>query len=297
MRIILAAAVALLAIGANAVSGTGFSSDVELERFTITPTSIEYEVGHLLKNGQFQAFETVPSGYLDLLGVTPDDVLPFSGKPVVTEDAYNTAKMFKRAPSWIRSKQAYPFLGTSYVIVAVKGKGDPNPAIAILEQPTSQNVLVGGSAFFLCNAEPHTIIDYQWKFRGKKLAGQTSSSLEVDNVTKAQTGIYKVSMTTGSKPVTSKPALLRLVTPVTIKTEPKSQTVRTGKGAAFRVTPRGTGPFAYEWFYNGTLIPQANKSFYAIPHVTAGSAGDYSVTVSNALSSATSTTATLTVTP
>jgi hypothetical protein len=104
-------------------------------------------------------------------------------------------------------------------------------------------------------------------------------------------------MSTGSKSIVSKPAALRVYIPVTLKTQPKSQTVKVGHSAVFRVSPQGTGPFYYQWYSNSVPISQAYKSFYSIPKVQPEYAAEYSAIVQNLLSEATSTNAVLTVVP
>jgi hypothetical protein len=95
----------------------------------------------------------------------------------------------------------------------------------------------------------------------------------------------------------SKRALLRVLTPVSVKTQPKSQIVHAGATAVFRVTAKGTGPFTYVWYFNVSAISGANKSFLTVPKVTELQAGNYRVLINNGVSSTNSDTVTLTVTP
>ena len=55
----------------------------------------------------------------------------------------------------------------------------------------------------------------------------------------------------------------------------------------------GTANLTYQWLENGTAISGATSATYSIPSVVSTSGGDYSVTVSNAFGSVTSTAATL----
>ena len=66
--------------------------------------------------------------------------------------------------------------------------------------------------------------------------------------------------------------------------------------ASFAVIPAGAGPYTYQWYYNGTLITNANSSVYSLVAKPA-LAGSYSVVLSNEFSQTNSTTATLTVIP
>ncbi len=81
-----------------------------------------------------------------------------------------------------------------------------------------------------------------------------------------------------------------VLTPPTITTQPVSQTIVAGASATFSVVATGTAPLAYQWRLNSANIAGATSA-----SLTATQAGDYSVLVSNAAGSVTSSVATLTV--
>ncbi|MGA2396873.1 MAG: immunoglobulin domain-containing protein [Steroidobacteraceae bacterium] len=82
-----------------------------------------------------------------------------------------------------------------------------------------------------------------------------------------------------------------------ITTQPTSQSVSVGETATFSVIATGTAPLAYQWQRNGTAITGATGSSYTTPATASTDNGaTFRVTVSNAVSSITSTAATLTVT-
>jgi hypothetical protein len=90
--------------------------------------------------------------------------------------------------------------------------------------------------------------------------------------------------------------------PVTISVQPLSQTVPIGQTATFSVTAIGAPPISYQWSENGTTIAGATSASYTTPIVELGSGGStmvgtFQVAVSNASSSATSHSATLTAGP
>ena len=74
-----------------------------------------------------------------------------------------------------------------------------------------------------------------------------------------------------------------------ISAQPQAQTVMTGSTATFSVTATGTAPLSYQWNKNGTAIAGATGFSYTTPVVTlADSAATFTVTVTNAASSVTS---------
>lgn len=85
------------------------------------------------------------------------------------------------------------------------------------------------------------------------------------------------------------------VTAPTITNQPASQTVTAGANVSFTVAAAGTAPFAYQWRKGGVNLTGATSATLALGSVTASSAGQYSVVVSNSAGSVSSATATLTV--
>ncbi|MDQ2834358.1 MAG: immunoglobulin domain-containing protein [Acidobacteriota bacterium] len=78
--------------------------------------------------------------------------------------------------------------------------------------------------------------------------------------------------------------------------QPVSQTVTVGQPATFTVTATSTGTTTYQWFQNGTPITGATSSSYTTPPAASTDSGVvYTVTVTNASGSVTSSPATLTV--
>jgi outer membrane protein assembly factor BamB len=81
-----------------------------------------------------------------------------------------------------------------------------------------------------------------------------------------------------------------------IGTQPANQTVSVGQTATFSVVAAGTAPLQYQWRKNGSAIAGATGPTYPTPATVSGDNGSsFSVVVTNAAGSATSSTATLTV--
>jgi beta-mannanase/fibronectin type 3 domain-containing protein len=84
-------------------------------------------------------------------------------------------------------------------------------------------------------------------------------------------------------------------TPPSITTQPRSQTVNVGANVTFSVGATGTAPLSYQWRFNGGSISGATSSSYTKNNVQTSDAGNYSVVVTNAYGSVTSSNAVLTV--
>ncbi len=86
------------------------------------------------------------------------------------------------------------------------------------------------------------------------------------------------------------------VAPV-VTTQPVSQTVTAGANVTFNVGVSGSAPLSYQWQYGGSNISGATGTSLILTNVQVGSGGNYSVTVTNAGGSTTSSNAVLTVNP
>ncbi len=280
--------------------GANFLKEIDVERFIVRDGALQIETDMMTLTGKFLpvSFDPYTPEYL---GLTVADVSMLLGQPLVDADTfYIWEANHMLGPTWIRSRDTFsvPGYSTSLVIVGIKGKIDPDPTITITRQPFDDVELFGHTAVFSCDATPADYIFYQWRFKGKNIPGEVLPVLGIPNVSKTNAGIYTCALTTGFRTfVVTKPALLRVILPVSIKTQPKSQTVNAGKSIVFRVLAQGTGPLLYQWYFNSSPISGATKSFLSVPNVTSAQAGSYSVLVVNTRSSATSDTATLTVTP
>jgi hypothetical protein len=84
-------------------------------------------------------------------------------------------------------------------------------------------------------------------------------------------------------------------TPPIITVEPQDEVAEIGGQARFSVTAEGSAPLSYQWWSNGTEIPDASDPSLVFTVSSTDDAGDYSVVVSNSFGSVTSVVARLTV--
>lgn len=132
---------------------------------------------------------------------------------------------------------------------------------------------------------------FQWRKNGTNIAGATSAGLTLANIQVADAGDYTVVMANSAGTVTSAPFTVSVVAvnlPPSITTQPAGQAVAAGGTATFSVTAAGTAPLTYQWLKDGAAIGGATAATLTIPNVQAANLGNYSVRVTNAFGSATS---------
>ena len=165
-----------------------------------------------------------------------------------------------------------------------------SPAIAT--QPVSVVVIQGGSATFAVTATGSAPI-YQWQKDGVDLVGATATTLSLSNVQSSNAGSYTV-VVSNAETVTSSAATLTVIVPPVITVQPVSVAANLWASASFSVTATGTSP-TYQWKNAGVNIVSATTATLSFGTLLAMDAGSYTVVVTNAAGSVTSSATTLTV--
>jgi len=184
--------------------------------------------------------------------------------------------------------------------LAISLAGTGTSALSITAQPVSQTVTAGQTAAFTVAATGSGTLTYQWKKNGAVISGATSASYTTPATTTSDTGAqFTVAVNDSTSSVTSNAATLTVTAaPVapSISQQPASRTVTAGQTAQFSVTAAGTATLTYQWKKNGAAISGATSASYTTPVTTASDSGaQFTVTVTNSVSSVTSNPATLTV--
>lgn len=180
--------------------------------------------------------------------------------------------------------------------VAQATVGGPVAAPQITQQPTNVIVTLGGSAAFAVTATGGAPLAYQWRQAGTNLPGATSTSLTIAAASAASAGNYTVVVSNPGGSVTSVVATLTVVSSPVITTQPLSRTNNQNLDVTFTVVGSGGG-LAYQWLYEGAPLAGATNSALNLASIVPAQAGGYSVIVSNAGGTTTSSIATLTVLP
>lgn len=189
------------------------------------------------------------------------------------------------------------------VTLTVTPAGSTPAAVApsIVSQPVNVTVNAGNTATFAVGATGSAPIAYQWLRNGQPIAGATQAFYSLAAAQPGDAGSYAVQVSNGvGSGITSASATLTVnaqaqAEPVAITTQPSPQVQVPGGSATFAVAASGTGPLAYQWLKDGQPIAGATGAVLVLPGVTGGDAGQYSVTVGNALNSVTSNAAALIV--
>jgi len=186
---------------------------------------------------------------------------------------------------------------TSNEIFAIYAAGTNSicKPLQITTQPQNVTVGVGTNAIINIAATGQQPLSYQWFFGGTALAA-TNSSLTITNTQPIDVGSYSVVVIDTSGSLTSSAAVLTIGTAPSVMTQPASQTAVLGTAASFSVVASGSPTLGYQWKFNGTNISGATATSLTVTNVQYANAGNYSVVVTNAFGSATSSSAKLTVT-
>ena len=159
--------------------------------------------------------------------------------------------------------------------------GTPKTVLNIISQPISQTKNYGQNVTFsvvVNNFGPNT---YQWYFNNSLIVGATSSSYIINNITKNQAGNYYVVIKNNFSTITSNIAVLTVLAPPVIITQPQSQTVAVGVISRFSVQIESELQATYQWYFNNSLIVGTSSSELEILDSSSINNGIYYVIISN----------------
>ena len=146
-------------------------------------------------------------------------------------------------------------------------------------QPISQTVTAGNTATFTVSANGTGPWLYFWYKNGTFVSGNSSPSYTTPVLTTADNGSCYYCLITNCNStyeVQSNTACVTVnasCTPVSMGTQPVSQTVTAGNTATFSVSANGTGPYLYFWYKNGTFITGATNPSYTTPALSSADNG------------------------
>jgi len=156
---------------------------------------------------------------------------------------------------------------------------------SIANQPLDEVVGAYSNAFFSVTATGTSPLSYQWLLDGTNVPTAISSYLDITNVTPPNLGPYAVVVTNNYGSVTSSIANLYMYP--YLATPFSGGVTYWGQTNDLSVSVWGSGNLAYQWYFNGSAIPDATGSNYVLSGIQFTNAGLYSVIVSSPYGSVT----------
>ena len=177
---------------------------------------------------------------------------------------------------------------SAHMIVDVQNK----PAIATAGQPVAATTISSGASFTLnCTATGDPTLLYQWQFNGVNLvdggavSGSTTGSLTINPAAFSNQGTYRCIVTNAVGSVTSRNAVVTVLSPAAIVTPPLPLKIATGGTGVLKVVAAGTPVLKYQWIKDGIALGTAKAASLTLSRASVSlTAGSYTVTVSNAQS-------------
>lgn len=177
------------------------------------------------------------------------------------------------------------------MLLAALGTALGQPVITI--QPQSQTNALGTTATFTVEATGTPPLAYQWQTdtsgSWSDLVDRTNPVLVLTNVHAGDACDYLVIVTNVAGAVTSAPATLTVVVPPQVTSVKNvNPSVSLGASQSLLAQFSGTPPFHFQWFLNGSPLPDATNSRLAFASVQLTNLGNYTVVITNYAGAATS---------
>lgn len=160
------------------------------------------------------------------------------------------------------------------------------PTVGI--SPLNQTVFAGSNAVLTASAMGLSPLTYQWQNGQGIIPGATNTTYTISNTQPTNAGSYWLVVSSSVGSVTSAVATVTVIGSPSITNQPASATVSVGHTASFVVGVYGAPALAYQWQLNGTNLAWATNAVLTLPNAFPANAGAYTVTITNAYGSATS---------
>ena len=254
--------------------GKAISQIAELKR-AFTPEIIQQPQSRYVLLGDTVELNVKASGSDPLSYQWYRDALPVNGANRSNYQILN----IKESELGSYSVRVKNFVGAASSQMAVLKQGEI-PIIII--HPLSQHLDLSNKAEFAVKATGTKPLNYLWYKNGKPIEDSNSPLLTLNNITSEDESIYSVSVKNDFGKAVSKIATLTVKTdPPFITEQPNDIEVDFGEYAEFSVIVGGNKPFDYQWYKNGKVIQEADKSTLVIPSVSEIDISTYSVRINN----------------
>ncbi len=251
--------------------------------------------------------DPVRVGVYETSGIAQD--VAVSGSHALVADGYRGLQVIDvsdpaiptRVGGYDTSGRAYAVQVTGDLVYLADGSGGvvilriKDTAPVITSESGDRTVTVGQNVTLSVSATGTPPLTYQWYKDALPLAGATGVTLGLTDIRLTDAGDYYVVVTNTLGSAQSRIAILTVLVPPSIVTQPQSQAIALGDPVEFSVEATGTEPLGYQWRKNLIDLEGATNATLVIAAVNAADAGNYTVVVSNAAGSVSSDLATLSV--
>ncbi len=156
---------------------------------------------------------------------------------------------------------------------------------SISSQPIGSSFCEGANYNLSVSASGSNLL-YQWYkdgialVDGGSISGSNNPNLALSNVTIADAGNYRCTVTGDCGTETSTAATISIEESITFNTQPTDQTICSGNNANFNLSVNGSNP-VYDWEFNTASLGAADAPNLTITNVQSADAGNYRCKVSN----------------
>jgi len=163
------------------------------------------------------------------------------------------------------------------------GRSDPARAPYLVAQPPAAQAVYADDPVSLAVVVDHPgPVAVQWYRDGKPLAGATSLTLALPQVSIADAGVYTVAVSEGPRRARSFPTVLEVLpsVPVVVR-QPTSQVIAPGEAPVFTVAAEGRPPLAVQWYRDGVPLAGASDLTLTLGEAHAALPGEYWAVIMN----------------
>ncbi|HEY3760201.1 MAG TPA: pectinesterase family protein [Verrucomicrobiae bacterium] len=261
--------------------GAGATASFSVALNTNTATNLLSEQWYQIIGGVTNALSDGPTGNGSTISGSATTNLTFANAQIA-----DSSSVFFVATN------SYGAVTSSVVALVIS---PPFAPIINSVQPDNATVIAGNSTNITVSAIAVPSATYYWSNNiGSLIQSGPSPILTLANVQPLDAGTYSVTASNEVSMVTSNFTIAVIVTP-SISSQPTNVLLNAGDPANFSVTASGTPTPAYQWYKNNILISGATAANYSIASVALTDIAEYSVTVSNAAGTVTSSNAKLAI--
>lgn len=178
-------------------------------------------------------------------------------------------------------------------------QGDSAPRFQFINEPLGRIADLGAALVqFQASATGNNGFTFQWRKNGVPMAdgdrvsGVDTDTLSLSDITLGDAAEYSVTLSHDGGTLTSRPALLTVLSTPEILADPAALTLDVGATAVFTGSARGAGTLNYQWFHfdtalsDGDGVSGATTPTLTLSNVGFERAGDYRLRVTNHLGEA-----------